>query len=115
MESINFLIIFDIVIFGYGWMIISAAIKMKKTGVPASMLIPQEDLAGSKDPRGFCEEMYPKTLIFGIICVLFGIISGAGEFFTKSNIVTSAAMMVFIVAVLVYCNLMRKARYKYIK
>ena len=110
MESINFLIIFDIVIFGYGWMIISAAIKMKKTGVPASMLIPQEDLAGSKDPRGFCEEMYPKTLIFGIICVLFGIISGA-----KSNIVTSAALIVFIVAVLVYCNLMRKARYKYIK
>ena len=73
------------------------------------------DSPGSKDPRGFCEEMYPKTLIFGIICVLFGIISGAGEFFTKSNIVTSAALIVFIVAVLVYCNLMRKARYKYIK
>ncbi len=115
MDSINFLTIFDVVIFGYGWMIVAAAIKMKKTEVPASMLIPPEDLPGSKDPKGFCKAMYLETLIFGIICVAFGVISALGEYFIKIKAVTVGALVVFIVAVIVYCDRMRKARYKYIK
>lgn len=55
MESINFLMIFDIVILGYGFLIVRGALQMHKTNVPASMLIPAEELTGCKDPVGFCE------------------------------------------------------------
>ena len=53
MESINFLMIFDIVILGYGFLIVRGALQMHKTNVPASMLIPAEELTGCKDPVGF--------------------------------------------------------------
>ena len=46
MESINFLMIFDIVILGYGFLIVRGALQMHKTNVPASMLIPAEELTG---------------------------------------------------------------------
>lgn len=60
MESINFLMIFDIVILGYGFLIVRGALQMHKTNVPASMLIPAEELTGCKDPVGFCEAMYQR-------------------------------------------------------
>lgn len=115
MSSINFLIIFDVVILGYGLIIIFAAIKMKKTGIPAGILIPEEDIIGSKDPKGFCEAMYAKTLGFGVVCVLYGVISMISDIVMQSNLVNSIALAVLIVAVLFYCNVMRQARYKFIK
>ena len=63
MNNINFLMIFDIVILGYGFWIMYGAVKMNKTKVPASMLIPEEDLIGSYN-AGYdkgSEEAYATT------------------------------------------------------
>lgn len=115
MDSINFLMLFDIIILGYGLCIISSAVKMNKTKVPASMLIPEEDLVGSKDPKGFCEVMYKKTLIFGILCVLYGLSGIGSELFWQSRIINIVSLTIFIIAVLWYCREMRSARHTYIK
>lgn len=115
MNSINFLIIFDIIILGYGFGIISAALKMNRTKEPAGMLIPQEDLVGSKDPKGFCEKMYKKTLFFGILCVLYGLAGIGSELLWKSRLVNVVTLTIFIVAVLWFCKEMRSARHTYIK
>lgn len=80
MESINFLMIFDIVILGYGFLIVRGALQMHKTNVPASMLIPAEELTGCKDPVGFCEAMYQKTLVFGILCIVYGAVCTINEY-----------------------------------
>ena len=99
MESINFLMIFDIVILGYGFLIVRGALQMHKTNVPASMLIPAEELTGCKDPVGFCEAMYQKTLY------------GLGSI----KLLNIIALTVFIIAVLWFCKEMRSAREKYLK
>lgn len=115
MNSLNFLMIFDIIILGYGFCIIFSALKMNRTKEPAGMLIPEEDLVGSKDPKGFCEAMYKKTLAFGILCVLYGLAGAGCELFWKSRIINIISLTIFIVAVLWFCKEMRSARHAYIK
>lgn len=115
MRTFNFLMIFDIIIVGYGLCIIFAALKMNRTKQPAGMLIPEEDLVGSKDPNGFCEAMYKKTLAFGILCMLYGLAGTVNELIWKFKIVNIIALTVFIVVVLWFCREMRNARHTYIK
>ena len=115
MNNINFLMIFDIVILGYGFWIMYGAVKMNKTKVPASMLIPEEDLIGSRDPEGFCEVMYKKTLVFGIICVLYGLAGFGSEIFFQSRSFNIVTLTIFIIAVLWFCKEMRSARHTYIR
>ena len=83
---------------------------MHKTNVPASMLIPAEELTGCKDPVGFCEAMYQKTLVFGILCIVYGAVCTINEYGLGS-----IALTVFIIAVLWFCKEMRSAREKYLK
>ena len=116
MESINFLMIFDIVILGYGFLIVRGALQMHKTNVPASMLIPAEELTGCKDPVGFCEAMYQKTLVFGILCIVYGAVCTINEYGLGSiKLLNIIALTVFIIAVLWFCKEMRSAREKYLK
>lgn len=115
MDSINFLLIFDVIILGYGFYIIAAAVKMDRTKIPAGMLVSREELTGSRDPEGFCGAMAKKTLVLGICCVLFGLISGIGEIYIKSRIFSGAVLTLFLITVLWYCNEMRSARSAYIK
>lgn len=114
MDNINFLMIFDVVILGYGFWIMLGAVKMNKTKVPASMLIPEEDLIGSRDPEGFCEVMYKKTFVFSIICMLYGVAGVISELFLKSRIFNIITLTIFIIAVLWFCKEMRNARHTYI-
>lgn len=116
MESINFLMIFDIVILGYGFLIVRGALQMHKTNVPASMLIPAEELTGCKDPVGFCKAMYQKTLVFGILCIVYGAVCTINEYGLGSiKLLNIIALTVFIIAVLWFCKEMRSAREKYLK
>ena len=116
MESINFLMIFDIVLLGYGFLIVRGALQMHKTNVPASMLISAEELTGCKDPVGFCEAMYQKTLVFGILCIVYGAVCTINEYGLGSiKLLNIIALTVFIIAVLWFCKEMRSAREKYLK
>ncbi|MCI8326811.1 MAG: hypothetical protein HFI37_03440 [Lachnospiraceae bacterium] len=83
--------------------------------MPAKMLIPEEDLIGSKDPKKFCEVMYKKTFLFGIVCVLYGMAGIGSEMLWKSRMGNSISLTIFIIVVLWYCREMRKARQTYIK
>ena len=89
---------------------------MHKTNVPASMLIPAEELTGCKDPVGFFEAMYQKTLVFGILCIVYGAVCTINEYGLGSiKLLNIIALTVFIIAVLWFCKEMRSAREKYLK
>ena len=86
MESINFLMIFDIVILGYGFLIVRGALQIQK------------------------------TLVFGILCIVYGAVCTINEYGLGSiKLLNIIALTVFIIAVLWFCKEMRSAREKYLK
>ena len=66
-------IVFDIIVTLLGIFIIYNGIVSKHKGTVASFFIPDADLKKVKDHAGLCKYLFPVILIFGTLCIVFGI------------------------------------------
>ena len=81
LAAIDVILIFDIVLLVYGGYTVYSAFVMKKTQTPVKWLVPEQELKKCRDARGFAEAMFLKTVIFGIVVALFGLVSFLNRIF----------------------------------
>ena len=114
-EDIGFMTIFDFIILVYGAYSIYTSQQMKKTGVPPAWLIPQQYISRVTRPREFCDVMGPKTFLFGLVCVLYGVYGLIESFYIKNDFAEAAGVTVFVVFVIWFIISLQNAKGKYIK
>lgn len=115
LEDIGFMTIFDFIILVYGAYSIYTSQQMKKNDTPPAWLVPQQYVNRITKPREFCDLMGPKTLIFGLVCVLYGVYGLIESFYIKNDFAEAAGVTVFVVFVIWFIISLQNAKAKYIK
>lgn len=113
--SIDFMVIFDVLLMIYGVYSIYAAIKMKKTGKPASWLLAADEMTRIRKQQEFCDEIAPKTILFGAASILYGIYGMLMDLVAKSRIAGIVGIIVYIVVAGWFLMVLKKTKNKYIK
>ena len=111
--SLGVMSLFDIILIVYGIYSVSAAKKMKKEGRPPQWLVSQQDMMCIRNPRQFCECMAPKTMIFGVLCAVYGIYGLVADLYLKSRMAEGIGIIVFLVCIVWFISELNKAKRKY--
>ena len=101
MGNTGIMTIFDFILIVYGIYSITTARKM------------QQDLVRIRQPKEFCEQMAPKTMIFGFICAGYGLYELAVEAFLKMQMAKAIGIAVFGVGIVWFLTQLSKAKKKY--
>lgn len=106
----------DILIIFSGIYLIYIAIQMKRTGeITSSAMIGKGcDLKKAKDPKGYIEYMYLKTVIMGVCVILSGALDYMNLQFWKIPYFTPIVCGVFLVIIIIYCKISMNAQEKYL-
>ncbi len=115
LEDIGFMTIFDFIILIYGAYSIYTAQQMKKNSTPPAWLVPQQYVNRITKPGEFCDLMRPKTFIFGLVCVLYGIYGLIECFYIKNDFAEAAGVTVFAVFLIWFVISLQNAKRKYMK
>lgn len=115
LNDLGIMTIFDFIILVYGAYSIYTAQQMKKTGNPPIWLIPQQDVHRIQKPAQFCEEMRPKTFLFGLVCVLYGMYGLIESFYINNDFAEAAGVTVFVVFMVWFIITLQNAKRKYMK
>lgn len=110
----DFMLIFDLIITGLGLYLIYSSLKMKNTGQLSTIVVSQDDMARCKDKQGFIEAIAMKSVGFGVVALIYGILAILndvnavfGKYFNMIGAV------VFIGTWLWFAGELRKAREKF--
>ena len=115
MGSDSFMILFDVIIFGYGIYLIYSGYQMKKTHQPSSLIINQTELVGARDVKGFCEAMYKPLILFGVLAVIYGIAGYVNDKYLNGPIANLVAVALFLVLCFWFFRETKKNKAKYLK
>lgn len=110
MSSDTIMLIFDLIIFGYGLYGVLSAIRMKKTGIPSTILVSKEELPKIKNPQKFCQKMYQPTVVFGCMACVFGGIEVVNQYVIKRAFVDILGVVCFLIVCAWYVKEMRRAK-----
>jgi uncharacterized membrane protein HdeD (DUF308 family) len=110
----NIMTIFDVILIGYGIYTIFSAVKMKRTRKPGEWLLGPVDIDESKDMNGFIDEMYIKTVVFGIAIFISGVIATINDYFLKQRYVYFIGVAIFLIGATLYIIFLNKAKKKYL-
>lgn len=113
LAAIDIILIFDIILLVYGGYTIYSAVVMKKTQTPSKWLVPEQELKKCRDAKGFAEAMYIKTIVFGAVLALFGLVSFLNRMFWLIAAVEYAGIVVFLGACAVYVVMLNRTRRQY--
>ncbi len=94
--------IFDIILLVYGIYTIYASFAMKKTGVPSKWLVPEQEMGRCKDSKGFIDAIYKKTILFGVLVVVYGVVSTINHFFLSIWALEIGCIVFFLFIVIFY-------------
>lgn len=113
-ETMDFMLIFDLVIAGLGLYLIYSSLKMKQTGELSTIVVNQDDMARCKNKQGFIEAIAMKSVYFGIIALIFGILAILNDFYSLlGKYFNVVGAVVFIGAWMWFAGELRKAREKF--
>ena len=112
--SFDFMTIFDFVLLIYGAYSVYASRKMKSNGQPPQWLMSVEEIQRIRKPQEFCDYMGPKTLLFGLLCVVYGIYGILTTMFLKNQILEAVGVAAFVVCIIWFVVTLRKAKQTYI-
>jgi len=115
MKGIEFNVMFDLLIAAYGAFLIYSARKMKITGEPSSAILPRYELMRCMDKKGFIDAVYNKTMLFGIIILVYGIAEIVNEKFISNSYIDLIGMIVFVVSFIWFVASLRQIRSRFIK
>ncbi len=114
--DMGFLKIFDAIIGILGLYLIFIGIKSSRAGIVDPMIITVEEQQRCKDIQGLSSYLMPKTTIFGVFCVIFGIQGGLNDLgIVKFPYVVNVGFLVlFLVVWGVFSFVIRKAKKTYL-
>lgn len=105
----------DILIMFSGAYLIYAALQMKRTGeINTSLVGKGFDLKKAKDPKGYIEYMYLRSIIMGIIVILGGGVDYLNEKYWHISYFNLVVCGVFLVVIILYGKITIDAQKKYL-
>ena len=108
------MLIFYVVMMGFGVYMIAAALKMKKTGEISSAVITEEELAKCKNKTGFIEFIYWKEAVLGAMIILVAILGIINDKVVSLGIFNIVELVVFLAVFIWFQNALRKAREQFL-
>lgn len=114
MGSSGIMSVFNVILLLYGLYSIYSGRQMKATGEPVQWLMTMDEIKKARHPAEFCEYMAPKSIIFGVVCVLYGAFAIATDMIWKTNRLEYVSLVVFAVCIGWFYVTLRKAKKKYI-
>lgn len=115
MNSDSFMILFDVIILGYGMYMVYSAYQMRKTHQPPSMLINQSELIGARDVKGFCEAMFKPFVLFGVMAAIYGIVGLINDLYVEVFGMNVASVALFLILCFWFFKEMKKNKSKFLK
>ena len=114
--DLSFFSVFDVIVFILGAYLTFSGIKNTKEGTLDSLIVSAEEIMKCSDVAAFSKYIMPKTMIFGLFCMLFsaqGLCNDMGwiEF---SKTVNSIFLIGFLVAWMIFSYFIRKGKQTYI-
>lgn len=97
MTSDSFMLLFDVIVLGYGVYLTYSAILMKKTNQPPNQLVSKAELVGARDVKGFCEAMYQPLLFFGLFSSVYGVLGLINDLYMEIPFMDLVAIVIFII------------------
>lgn len=113
LKNFDIMSVFDIILLVYGIYTIYSAVTMKKRGVPSKWLVPEQELNKCRDVKGYVDAMHSKTLIFGVITAVYGVVSSINRLLLSIWVLDIVCMGIFLASCIVYIIILNKARSKF--
>lgn len=110
MSSEIVVLVFDIIICILGVNAILSALRMKKTGIPSSILIPGEEQFKIRNKEVFCEKMYQPTVLFGVMICLYGVVDVLNSYVIRVAYVDLVCMGCFLIVCAWYLKKLRDVK-----
>ncbi len=106
----------DIIIMISGAYLIYVSVQMKRTGeISSSAIIGKGyDVKKAKDPKGFIDYMYMKSVIMGVLVILSGMLDYMNEMYWDLPYFGIIMCVVFLAIIVVYCKISMNAQKKYL-
>ncbi len=113
-SNIGFMTIFDFIILIYGAYSVYTAQQMKKTNEPPQWLVPLQDIPRVHNKEKFCTEMYPRTLIFGVVCIAYGLYGLIEWFYIQRDFWEAFGVTIFVIFVIWFIITLQNTKRRYI-
>lgn len=105
--------VFDVILIVYGLYTMYSTLVMKKTGIPGKWLIAEDEAARCRDMKGFIDEMFLKTILFGAVAVLYGALTILNHMKLAVPYFDTVGIIVFLVFCVLYMVALNKAKKKF--
>lgn len=89
---------FDLIIVVMGIYMITEAYRMKKTGELSKTVVNEKEINHCKDKKGFIDFVFPKSITFGVILILFGILDFANTYMGTFGAILDIVILIVFVA-----------------
>lgn len=111
----NMSIIFDALITALGVVILFYAVKMKRSKTIPGFFVPPEEISHARDLPGFAAFLFPRALLFSIVCMLFGVQGLVNDLiFSMHHIINLVMILVFIAVWVWFSVQLRQGRERYV-
>ena len=113
METLNTLLIIDLVIIAAGVYFLYLSFKMHKTHKVESFIIPEEILKQCKDETAFAQFLAIRQMIFSIIMIVCGTLMAIHETVMSLGIGHYVVTGILVVALIVFYSELSDGRNRY--
>ena len=106
----------DILIVFCGAYLVYASVQMKRTGeITSSAIIGKGyDPKKAKDPKGFIEYMYLKSIVMGVLVMVSGALDYMNDLYWNLPYFGIIMCVVFLIMIIIYCKISMDAQKKYL-
>lgn len=113
-ENVNVISLIHVLLIIYGAYSLVSAGKMKRDRQISQWLLSANELPRVRDTEGFCDTMTPPTLVFGLSCILYGLIALLNTYYLSNEVLHFILLLAFLVCIIWYVTSLRKAKKTYI-
>ena len=110
---LEFMNIIDVLVLAYGIYCTASSVKMKKEEKPAQWLLNDQDRMLMRRPKEFALYMFPKTMIFGILCIAYGGFALVNDYYLDNFAVAMISLAFFFAVLIWFMIVLRRGKSKY--
>ena len=117
MNTDEFFVLFDLAIAVLGVFLVFIGIKCKKSGTLHTLLVPIEEQMKCKDVAGLSNYLMPKTAIFGVSCIAFGILGFLDDYkiIALKRVGNTILLVAFLICLCVYVFFLKRSKKLFIQ
>ena len=113
-DNVNVISVIHVLLIVYGAYSLVSAGKMKRDREISQWLLSANELPRVRDREGFCDAMTPPTFVFGLSCILNGLLALINTYYITNEVLHFILLVAFLVCIIWYVTSLRKAKKAYI-